>query len=413
MRRRTALPDPCQRFELQHHRELAPRPHEALAIQMQVGTVRPRRRRRAHLPMFKVACLLHESIYSAPASEGKFDKSKRFVLFSETITLRPVAHLNYHHLRYFWVIARECNLTRAARSLHVSPSALSTQLRTLEAELGQPLFDRGQKALVLSEAGKLAFEYAETIFRAGNELLDTFAGKAPARRKLFRVGSMATLSRNFQLDFIRPLLASQDVEVVLRSGNLRELLVQLEAFSVDVILSTEPVRTDSGLKLNNHLIAEYPVSLVATPDIKTTRDTFPRNIRHVPLVLPGKASSMRAAFDALIAEAGICPPIAAEVDDMAMLRLLAREGVGVALVPPVVVRDELEDGSLRELCQVPGLTKPFYAVTLQRRFPHPMVRELIARSAVVHAVMQRCPRTPGRHARRETRRKGHIQVQGV
>lgn len=331
---------------------------------------------------------------SAWGRRREFDKKKMFVLFSEMLTLAPVPQLNYHHLRYFWVIARERNLTRAARSLNVSASALSTQLRLLEGELGRPLFERGQKALVLSEAGRVAFDYAETIFRAGGELLDTFAGKTASRRRILRIGAMATLSRNFQMEFIRPALAHHDVEVVLRSGNLRELLVQLEAFGVDLLLSTEPVRTDAGLALNNHLIAEYPVSLVATRSVKVTRERFPLNLRHVPLVLPGRQSSMRAPFDALLTEAGIQPHIVAEVDDMAMLRLLAREGVGVTLVPPVVVKDELRDGRLREICKVPGLTKPFYAVTLPRQFPNSLVRELIARSQVVHAVARRSRKGP-------------------
>ncbi|MCP5515896.1 MAG: LysR family transcriptional regulator [Verrucomicrobiales bacterium] len=304
-----------------------------------------------------------------------------------------MAQLNYHHLRYFWVIARERNLTRAARMLNVSASALSTQLRLLEGELGQALFERTRKSLVLSEAGRLAFDYAETIFRAGEELLDTFAGQTPAQRKILRVGAMATLSRNFQLDFIRPLLARHEVEVVLRSGNLRELLVQLEAYSVDVILATEPVRTDAGLNLQNHLIAEYPVSLVAARKVKVTREPFPRNLRHVPLVLPARGSAIREAFDALLAGAGIRPHIAAEADDMAMLRLLAREGVGVTLVPPVVVRDELEGGRLLEIVRVPGLTKPFHAVTLSRRFPHPVVAELIGHSVRAH--VQGPPGDPG------------------
>ncbi len=288
-----------------------------------------------------------------------------------------MAFLNYHHLRYFWIIAREKSLSRAARRLNVSVSALSTQLRVLEKSLGQPLFDRGQKGLELSEAGRLALDYAETIFRTGDELLDTFAGKPSARRKVIRIGAMATLSRNFQLEFIRPVLAERDVEVVLRSGNLRELLVQLEAYNVDLILSTEPVRADAERQLNNHLIAEYPVSLVAARSVKLTKAKFPLNLRHVPLVLPGRQSAMRAPFDTLLAAAGVLPHIVAEVDDMAMLRLLAREGVGVALVPPVVVRDELRDGRLREVCRVPGLTKPFYAVTLSRQFPNPLVRQLI------------------------------------
>ncbi len=297
--------------------------------------------------------------------------------------------LNYHHLRYFWVIARTRNLTRAAQSLNVSASALSTQLRQLEQELGRPLFERDQKTFVLSEAGRLAFEYAETIFRAGGELLDTFAGRSAARRKLLRIGAVATLSRNFQLEFIRPALAHHDLEVVLRSGNLRDLLVQLEAYALDLVLSTTPVPADAGRAVQNHLIAEYPVSLVAAKRVKVTRAKFPLNLRHVPLVLPGPQSAMRAPFDALLADAGVQPHIAAEVDDMAMLRLLAREGAGVALVPPVVVKDELHDGRLREICRVPGLTKPFFAITVRRQFPHPQVAELISRSQADHALEMR------------------------
>lgn len=288
-----------------------------------------------------------------------------------------MAFLNYHHLRYFWIIAREKSLSRAARRLNVSVSALSTQLRVLEKALGQALFDRGQKGLELSEAGKLALAYAETIFRAGDELLDTFAGKPSAKRQVIRIGAMATLSRNFQLEFIRPALESRDVEVVLRSGNLRELLVQLEAYNVDLILSTEPVRADADRPVNNHLLAEYPVSLVAAKGVKLSRGKFPLNLRNVPLVLPGRQSAMREPFETLLAAAGVIPHIAAEVDDMAMLRLLAREGVGVTLVPAVVVRDELRDGRLREICRVPGLIKPFYAITPSRQFPNPTVQRLL------------------------------------
>ena len=291
-----------------------------------------------------------------------------------------MAQLNYHHLRYFRVIAREQSLTRAARVLHVSVSALSTQLRSLEASLGRPLFDRQQKALVLTEAGRLALEYADVIFGAGEELMDTFARKSPAGKRVFRIGAMATLSRNFQLEFIRPALATHEVEVVLRSGNLRDLLVLLEAYAIDLILSTEPVPEDSKRHLVNHSIAEYPVSLVAAKGLRVPRERFPLNLRHVPLVLPSRDSTMRGPFDMLLAEAGITPHIAAEVDDMAMLRLLAREGVGVALVPPVVVQDELLDGRLREVCKVPGLTKQFYAITVQREFPNPLVSELLLQS---------------------------------
>lgn len=303
-----------------------------------------------------------------------------FVLFSRTTQNPPVPQLNYHHLRYFRVIAHERNLTRAAHKLNVSASALSTQLRTLESQLGHPLFERTQKSLQLSEAGKLALQYAETIFRAGDELLDTFSGRSPDRREVLRIGAMATLSRNFQLDFIRPALASHKVEVVLRSGDLPELLQLLERFEIDVLLSTGPVRRDGHRRIASHLIAEYPVSLVAAAQIKVPKGRFPANLRHIPLVLPSPQSGMREAFDALLAAADVQPLITAEVDDMAMLRLLAREGVGATLVPPVVVKDELLEGRVREIWRVPGLTKPFFAITLQREFPNPWVRELLLHS---------------------------------
>jgi LysR family transcriptional activator of nhaA len=131
--------------------------------------------------------------------------------------------------------------------------------------------------------------------------------------------------------------------------------------------------------LTSHLIAEYPVSLVAAPKVKITRGKFPNNLRHLPLILPGRQSAMRAPFDRMLTAAGIQPHIAAECDDMAMLRLLAREGIGVALVPPIVVKDELKSGALREITKVDGLTKAFYAVTQRRQFPNVIVNELIQR----------------------------------
>lgn len=284
--------------------------------------------------------------------------------------------LNYHHLRYFWIVARERSLTRAARLLNVSASSVSMQLRVLEAQLGAPLFSRTQKQLILTEAGKLAYDYAETIFRAGDELLDTFLSTARPARTL-RIGAVATLSRNFQMEFIRPALRDGDLELVLRSGNLQDLLARLQTYALDIVLSTEQVRSDAERRFNNHLIAEYPVSLVCARNLKIQRGRFPEFLRHVSLVLPGPQSTMREPFDALLEKAGVRPHLAAEVDDMAMLRLLAREGAGVTLVPPIAVQDELRSGELREICRVPKLRKAFYAVTLHRQFPNSLVRDLI------------------------------------
>ena len=137
--------------------------------------------------------------------------------------------LNYNHFRYFWAIAHEGSLTAAARRLNLSQSALSVQVQKLEQQLGHALFDRVGRRLVLTEAGRIALDYADTVFKAGNELLSTLQGRPVARQQVLRVGALTTLSRNFQLEFLRPLVGRPDVELIVRSGTMRDLMAQLEA----------------------------------------------------------------------------------------------------------------------------------------------------------------------------------------
>ena len=170
-----------------------------------------------------------------------------------------MAFLNYHHLRYFRAIANEGSLTRAAVRMNLSQSALSTQLRRLEESLGQPLFTRQNKALLLTEAGRIALDYAESIFRSGEELVGILENQASGQRQILRVGAVATLSRNFQIALLRPLIGRKDVELVIRSGNLRDLLAQLRAHTLDLILSTLPVRRDAETRWHSHLLDEQPV----------------------------------------------------------------------------------------------------------------------------------------------------------
>ena len=288
-----------------------------------------------------------------------------------------MASLNYHHLRHFWAIAREGSLTRAASRLNVAQSALSTQLRALEESLGQTLFERRNKRLELTEAGRIALDHAETIFRTGDELLDTMKGRGPDARRVLRIGAITTLSRNFQLELLRPLIGRGDVELVIHSGHLRDLLAQLDALTLDAVLSNAPVARDAVKDWSSRLLDEQPVSIVGRKPKRAKPFRFPEDLRETPILLPALGSSIRAGFDLIMDQAGIRPIILAEVDDMAMLRLLARESPGVALVPPIVVRDELRAGLLMERCQVPGLVEGFYAITRGRRFPNPLLAELL------------------------------------
>jgi LysR family transcriptional activator of nhaA len=285
--------------------------------------------------------------------------------------------LNYHHLKYFRAIAVEGNLTRAARKLNLSPPALSVQLRQLEESMGHVLFERLPSGLALTEAGRVALDYANTIGRAGEELMDVMRHRLGARRQVLRVGAVATLSRNFQLEFLMPALKRTDVELVLRSGSLAELLIALQTHDVDMVLSNEPVKRDIERPWHSHLLADQAVALVGGAEWKAKRLKFPRDFGGVPMVLPSFENATRSAFERLLSAAGVRPLVLAEVDDMAMLRLLAREEGALTLVPPVVVRDEIAAGTLVVTHQLPEIHESFHAVTANRRFPNPLIGELI------------------------------------
>lgn len=286
--------------------------------------------------------------------------------------------LNYRHLRYFQAVALDGTLTGAARRLNLSQSALSVQIRELEARLGHALFERRGRGLHLTEAGRIALDHAAAIFGLGEELVDTLRSSGRARQAL-RVGALATLSRNFLLDFLRPALGRPEVEVIVRSGGAAELLPALEALRLDLVVVNRPPEQDAATPFLSHRLAEQPVTLVGRPAmIEAGRDLAALLAAH-PVVLPTAESGARIGFDALMDRLSLRPQVAAEVDDMALMRLLAREGVGLAVLPLIVVKDEIESGALVACDLLPGLVETFHAVTLRRRFPNPLLRLLLDR----------------------------------
>ena len=290
-----------------------------------------------------------------------------------------MSRLNYHHLHYFWAVAKDGNLTRTAEQLHVSQSALSTQIKQLEDQLGQALFTRASRALQLTEAGRVALTYADTIFETGNELTALLRDGKQLARQVLRIGGVATLSRNFQENFVKPLIKRKDVELVLQSGSLDDLLTRLSVHNLDVVLSNRKVHADSQHPWRCRRIARQPVSLVGKPLGKGKVFRFPQQLAEEPLLLPGRDSDIRAGFDVLCDQLGLRYQVLAEVDDMAMLRLLARDSGHVALVPSIVVQDELRSGKLQEYCVVPNLHENFYALTVQRHFEPPLLKTLLKR----------------------------------
>lgn len=287
-----------------------------------------------------------------------------------------MAEMNYNHLRYFWAVAHDGNLTRTAGRLNLSQSALSVQIRKLEDRLGHPLFERRGRQLHLTEAGRITLDYADTIFEAGKDLLGTLSQQGRPRQVL-RVGALATLSRNFQLEFLRPLLAQPDIELVLRSGTLVELLQGLDTLSLDVVLTNRAPAHDAMSRFTTRPISDQPVSLVGTPQRLSNTQSLAELLAYHPVILPTEESPMRAGFDQLCMRMDVTPTIAAEVDDMAMMRLLAREDIGLAVLPPIVVKIELDSGMLVEAHHDLGLIESFQAVTIDRKFPNPLLSTLL------------------------------------
>ncbi len=286
--------------------------------------------------------------------------------------------LNYHHLRIFWMIAQHRSITRAAEILRVSQSTLSEQLAELEAALGQPLFDRRGRQLHLTDAGRLALEHAETIFSTGRELLSRFRRRGPRTARVLRLGAVGPLSKNLQFDFIQPLLAAAETRVVVVAGPLDQLARQLQEHTLDLVLSNIPLRADQEIGVFNHLLGEVPVYLVGRTAPKARRGPFPRFLAGQPLFLPSHQSHVRADFDALLAAAGVEPDVRAEVDDMALLRLLALSGQGLALVSKIVVERELRSREIGFMFRVPRLAERFYALTVRKRFENAWIGEIVA-----------------------------------
>ena len=291
--------------------------------------------------------------------------------------ISSIRRLNFRHLHYFWVVAKEEHLTRAAGKLHVSQSAISSQIRLLEEELGQELFVRDGRSLRLTEVGSLVLSYADSIFNLGAELLETVRSDEGGLRPELRVGAVATLSRNFQQNFLRPVIRDERLRLVLESAGLTELLERLRVHKLDLILSNRLVTADEQLPLYCRRIARQSVCLVGPARRGCRRFRFPEDLGDKALVLPGHGSEIRGQFDLMCEEQGLEPRISAEVDDMAMLRLLARDSGALAMVPEVVVQDELRERVLTKYCEVPGIFENFYAITAKRHFQSAALKSLL------------------------------------
>ena len=286
--------------------------------------------------------------------------------------------LNFHHLFYFWRVAKLGHLTRTAEELHTSQSAVSAQIRQLEERIGENLFTREGRRLTLTDTGQLVLAYADNIFGLGQEMLGRLQGRAAGITRL-RVGSVATLSRNYQENWIRPLLANPAIVLTLESGLLEGLIARLVQHQLDVVLANETVPVHPDRPLHCRFLGSQSISVVGPASRwKPHSLRIPDDLDGVDIALPGPRHALRAQFDALCASSGVSPRLRAEVDDMAMLRLIARDSGWLTVLPEVVVQDELGAGVLVTVGHSTALQERFYAITTPHRHRIELLEQLLS-----------------------------------
>ena len=283
--------------------------------------------------------------------------------------------LNYHHLLYFWTVAREGSIVRACTLLHLTQPTISGQLRTLEKALGAKLFDRVGRNLVLTETGRMVYRYADEIFSLGRELQDTLKGRPPGRQMRLLVGTVDSLPKSIVYSLLEPALhLSQPVQIVYDEGKPDYLLAQLAVNALDVVLSDVPASPLVKVRAFNHLLGECCVSFMGTAKLAAAyRRGFPRSLDGAPLLLPGENSALRRSLDQWFEAESIQPLVRGEFADIAVLKVFGSSGMGIFAIPSVVEKEVQRQYHVRLVGRVDSVRERFYVISAERRLKHPAV----------------------------------------
>lgn len=283
--------------------------------------------------------------------------------------------LNYHHLLYFRTVAREGGVARAAEHLHRSAAAISGQVRSFERSLGQRLFQRRGRGLELTEAGRLAFAYADEIFRLGGELEEGLAGRAAGRPLRLVVGVDQVLPKLAIKRLLEPALAMPEpLRLICLEDRAPALLTALAEHRLDVVLLDRPVGAGSPIRAFSHLLGDCGVSWFATPKLaRAMRGRFPRRLDGAPILVPAPETALRRALDQWLQKHELHPRILAEFEDSALLKAFGQEGIGAFPGPTVLEREICKQFAVCCIGRSPEVRERFYVASVERRIKHPAV----------------------------------------
>ena len=287
--------------------------------------------------------------------------------------------LNYHHLRYFWVVAKEGTISRASQTLNLTQPTLSKQIKALEDSLGESLFMRKSSGLQLTEAGQLAYEYADDIFHLGNEFLECIKGVSSTRPKKLRVGISDVLPKLVSHRILEPLLSSDPpIRLNCEEDMTERLLAELSIQHLDLVLTDAPITASIKVKAFNHFLGDCGISFFAAESLrKQLRGSFPACLERMALLAPSEHTVMRRSLDQWFNTHKITPYIVAEFHDSALLKVFGREGAGVFAAPSVIAKEVCREYGVRLIGQTDEIKESFYAITIERRLNHPIVMKAV------------------------------------
>jgi LysR family transcriptional regulator, transcriptional activator of nhaA len=284
--------------------------------------------------------------------------------------------LNYHHLLYFWVVAREGSIAAATRKLNLTQPTISSQIRLLEESLGEKLFEKSGRSLVLTEAGHVALRYADEIFALGRELRDTLRDRPTGKPVRVTVGIADVVPKLVAYRVLRPAFEhAAGVEMVCREASSEILLALLGQHEVDLVLTDAP-SSSAPLRAYNHLLGESGTTLFAAPAIAASlrrKKPFPQSMHGAPMLFPGAATQIRRALELWLDGSGIEPRRVGEFDDLALMTAFGRAGMGIFPAPTAIEREIEEQYDVRVIGRLPEVRERFYAVSAERKIKNPIV----------------------------------------
>lgn len=283
--------------------------------------------------------------------------------------------LNYHHLLYFWTVVREGGVSRAAEKLRLAQPTVSAQVKLLENMLGQPLFDRQGRRLVLTDTGRVVYRYADEIFGIGRELLETLKGRTPGRPLQLTVGVANAVPKLIVHRLLQPALAGEtSVHLVCSEDNTEALMADLATHALDVVISDVPPPTHVRVKVFGHVLGESGTSFFAAPPLAAKlRRRFPESLNDAPVFLPGSSTALRRGIDQWFEAEDLHPRVVGEFADSALMKTFGQGGTATFPSPTVIEPEVMRQYRVQLVGRVKSVRERYYAISAERRLKHPGV----------------------------------------